>query len=165
MKSLLRLSFLLLLLCGMMAAQATNVPTCNGFDANGVPIDNATNSTSCTDLFGVGNWANSPLPAGTITGFTLINGGDGYVNPVVVITDPTGTGATASATVDSTGAITGLSGSGTNYTMPVVSIVDVGAGGSLLAPTCGGAGPASLRWRRDGDRDHRATVYRRHAEV
>ena len=92
MKTLLRLSFLLLLLCGMMAAQAINVPTCNGFDANGVPIDNATNSTNCTDLFGVGNWANSPLPAGTITGFTLISGGDGYVNPVVVITDPTGTG-------------------------------------------------------------------------
>jgi hypothetical protein len=137
MKTLLRLSFLLLL-CGMMAAQAINVPTCNGFDANGVPIDTVTNSTNCTDLFGVGNWANSPLPAGTITGFTLINGGEGYVNPVVVITDPTGTGATASATVDSSGAITGLSGSGTNYTMPVVSIVDVGAGGSLSAPTCGG---------------------------
>jgi hypothetical protein len=46
MKTLLRLSFLLLLLCGMMAAQAINVPTCNGFDANGVPIDNATNSTN-----------------------------------------------------------------------------------------------------------------------
>jgi len=39
----------------------------------------------------------------------------------------------------STGAITGLSGTGTNYTMPVVSIVDVGAGGSIAAPTCGGA--------------------------
>jgi FtsP/CotA-like multicopper oxidase with cupredoxin domain len=144
MKSLLRLSFLLLLLCGALAAQTKLVPTCNNFDAtSGAPVyvdpNSGTTVTPCTDFFGVGNWANSPLPAGTITGFTLISGGNGYVNPVVVITDPTGTGATASATVDSTGAITGLSGSGTNYTMPVVSIVDVGAGGTPLAPTCGGA--------------------------
>src|SRR5579864_3578441 len=144
MKSLLRLSFLLLLLCGALAAQTKQVPTCNNFDStSGAPIyldqTSGTTVTPCTDLFGVGNWANSPLPAGTITGFTLINGGSGYVNPVVVITDPTGAGATVSATVDSTGAITGLSGSGTNYTMPVVSIVDVGAGGSVLTPTCGGA--------------------------
>lgn len=144
MKRLLCLSFLLLLLCGALTAQSKLVPTCNNFDStSGAPVyvdpTSGTTVTPCTDFFGVANWANSPLPAGTITGFTLINGGDGYVNPVVVITDPTGTGATASATIDSTGAITGLSGSGTNYTMPVVSIVDVGAGGSLLAPTCGGA--------------------------
>src|SRR5437588_12954521 len=97
-------------------------------------------TTNSTNYFAVGNWANSPLPAGTITGFTLINGGSGYVNPVVVITDPTGSGATATAIFDSTGAITGVTGNGTNYTMPVVSIVDVGAAGTLLAPTCGGAG-------------------------
>jgi FtsP/CotA-like multicopper oxidase with cupredoxin domain len=142
MKNALRLSFLLLVLCGILAAQ-TKVPTCNNFDATGAPVyidpNSGTTITPCTDFFGVGNWANSPLPAGTITGFTLINGGDGYVNPVVVITDPTGSGATANATVDSTGAITGLTGNGTNYTMPVVSIVDVGAGGSLASPTCGGA--------------------------
>jgi FtsP/CotA-like multicopper oxidase with cupredoxin domain len=138
MKNSLRLCLLLLLLCGMIAAQS-KVPTCNGFDANGVPIDTATNSPICTDFFGVGNWANSPLPAGTITGFTLINGGSGYANPLVVITDPTGTGATATATFDSTGAITGITGTGTNYTMPMVSIVDVGLGGSLGAATCGGA--------------------------
>ena len=145
MKTALRLSFLLLVLSGVLAAQSNAVPTCNNFDpTSGAPVYVApalgTTVTPCTDFFGVGNWANSPLPAGTITGFTLINGGDGYVNPVVVITDPTGTGATASATVDSTGAITGLTGNGTNYTMPVVSIVDVGAGGSLLTPTCGGTG-------------------------
>jgi FtsP/CotA-like multicopper oxidase with cupredoxin domain len=140
MKNALRLSFMILMLCGLLAAQATKVPTCNGFDANGVPIDTATNSANCTDYFGAGNWANSPLPAGTISGFTLINGGSGYANPVVVITDPTGTGATATATFDSTGAITGITGNGTNYTMPMVSIVDVGVGGTLLTPTCGGAG-------------------------
>lgn len=141
MKNALRLSSVLLLLCGIIAAQS-KVPTCNGFDGNGVPIDTATNSTNCTDFFGVGNWANSPLPAGSITGFTIVSGGSGYVNPVVVITDPTGTGATATATLatDGSGAIASVSGTGTNYTMPLVSVVDVGAGGALAAPTCGGAG-------------------------
>ena len=85
MKTALRLCWLALLLCGVVAAQ--KVPTCNGFDANGVAIDTVTNSSNCTDYFGAANWANSPLPAGTLTGFTLINAGGGYVNPVVVIGD------------------------------------------------------------------------------
>lgn len=122
-------------------AQATKVPTCNGFNAAGAPIDQATGSTVCTDYFGVPNWANSPLPAGTIAGYTLISPGAGYVNPQVTIADITGSGATATATFDSTGAITGIIGSATpNYTMPMVGIVDVGAGGAIGAPTCGGAG-------------------------
>src|ERR1700752_254525 len=152
MKNALRLTFLLLLFCGVLAAQGTNVQTCNSFDANGRPIystavpPDTIGATNCTDYFGVGNWANSPLPAGTITGFTLINGGSGYGNPVVVISDPTGTGATATATFDSTGAITGITGNGTNYTMPVVTIVDVGPGGAPGAATCGGGG--QLAWGR-----------------
>src|ERR1700752_4132058 len=142
MRNLLRLSSLVVLLCGVLTAQGAKVPTCNAFDANGVPIDTATGTSKCTDFFGVGNWANSPLPAGTITGFTIINSGAGYVNPVVVITDPTGAGATATATLatDGTGAIASITGTGTNYTMPAISVVDVGAGGALGAPTCGGVG-------------------------
>jgi hypothetical protein len=135
MKRLLTLITLLLIFGAFAAAQKTKVPVCNGFDANGAPIDTATNSTLCTDYFGVANWAYSPLPAGQITGFTLISPGSGYVNPQVVISDITGAGATAIATVDSTGAVTGITGSGTNYTMPMVSIVDVGFGGSIGAPT------------------------------
>src|SRR5438445_10803165 len=129
------------MLFAVIAAQGTNVPTCNGFDLSGRPIYSASvppdtiGTTNCTDYFGVGNWANSPLPAGTITGFTLINVGSGYGNPMVVITDPTGTGATATATFDSTGAITGLTGNGTNFNMPMVSIVDVVAGGTHLEPS------------------------------
>src|SRR5438105_1783861 len=129
MKTALRLSFLLVLLSGLLAAQTKLVPTCNNFDATGAPVyvdptsTSGTTVTPCTDFFGVGNWANSPLPAGTITGFTLIAGGSGYANPVVVITDPTGSGATATATFDSTGAITGVTGNGTNYTMPVTPVI------------------------------------------
>jgi FtsP/CotA-like multicopper oxidase with cupredoxin domain len=140
MKRLLTLVTLILIFGTFAAAQKKKVPVCNGFDASGVPIDTLSGSTVCTDYFGVANWANSPLPAGQITGFTLISPGSGYVNPQVVITDITGAGATAIATVDSTGAVTGVTGSGANYTMPMVTIVDVGAGGALGAPTCGGAG-------------------------
>src|ERR1700740_2464207 len=137
MKTALRLCFLLLMLCGVLAAQGTNVQTCNSFDTNGRPIysiavpPDSSGTTNCTDFFGVGNWANSPLPAGTITGFTIINSGAGYVNPVVVITDPTSAGATATARLatDGTAAIASITGTGTNYTMPAISVVDVGAGG------------------------------------
>src|SRR5579864_6260470 len=106
------LIFLVLLFGALAAAQSPSIPTCNGYSATGVPIDTATGSTMCTDYFGVGNWANSPLPAGTITGYTVIAGGSGYVSPTVMITDITGTGATATATVDpASGAITAVAGS------------------------------------------------------
>jgi hypothetical protein len=141
MKRTFTLIALLLMFSVFAAAQATKVPTYNGFSASGAPIDTVSGSTVCTDFFGVGNWANSPLPAGTITSYTLISPGSGYTNPQVVIADITGAGATATATFDSTGAITGIIGSATpNYTMPQVSIVDVGVGGSLGTPMCGGAG-------------------------
>ena len=141
MKRLLTLIAFLLMSVACVTAQATKVPTCNGFNAAGAPIDQGTGSTVCTDYFGAANWAYSPLPAGTITGYTLISPGSGYVNPQVVISDITGSGATATATFDSTGAITGITGSLTgNYTMPMISIVDVGAGGAIGGSTCGGAG-------------------------
>src|SRR5437764_10831034 len=62
MKSLLRLSFLLALLSGLLAAQSKLVPTCNSFDATGAPVyvdptsTSGTPVTPCTDFFGVGNW-------------------------------------------------------------------------------------------------------------
>ena len=106
-----------------------------------IPVCSPTSTTPCTDYFGSPNWANSPLPAGTITGFTLISGGSGYVNPQVVVTDPTGTGfpgATAALSGDMIISVTGTGGTG--YTMPQVTIVDVGQGGSTAAPACGATG-------------------------
>ena len=85
MKRLLTLIAFLLMSVACVTAQATKVPTCNGFNAAGAPIDQGTGSTVCTDYFGAANWAYSPLPAGTITGYTLISPGSGYVNPQVVI--------------------------------------------------------------------------------
>ncbi|HWY59176.1 MAG TPA: hypothetical protein VNZ03_32225, partial [Terriglobales bacterium] len=56
------LCILSLLMLGTLAlGQTTNLPPC---DPNNAP-------PNCTDYFGVANWANSPLPAGAITGFTI----------------------------------------------------------------------------------------------
>jgi hypothetical protein len=143
MKRLLTLVTLFLIFGTFAAAQKTKVPVCNGFNTTGAPNDTATGSTVCTDYFGVANWANSPLPAGQITGFTLISPGSGYVNPSVVISDITGSGATATVTVDSTGAVTGITGSGSNYTMPMVTIVDLGPCGGAGQPVCGSGAMAT----------------------
>ena len=77
MKTLLRLLFLLAA-CQMMFGQAANIPVCNTL--NPAP-------GTCTDYFGYGNYANSPVPAGPVSGLTLVNGGTGYTNPSVQITD------------------------------------------------------------------------------
>jgi hypothetical protein len=119
-----------LLLFGVFAAaQAPSIPTCDGYNASNVPVVAQTGSTLCTDYFGSPNWANSPLPAGTITGYTVLSGGSGYVNPQVMITDITGSGATATAAVDATGAIISVSGpTAPNYTMPQVMVMDTACG-------------------------------------
>src|SRR3954466_2449785 len=104
---------LFLSIAGLALAQAPNIPICNGFDTNGAPINTANPAVACTDYFGAGNWANSPLPAGTIAGYTLIAGGSGYTAPTVVVTDMTGaplTGAAAPTPVVTGGVITGFTG-------------------------------------------------------
>ncbi|HEV2424235.1 MAG TPA: MBG domain-containing protein [Terriglobia bacterium] len=149
------LYLLLVLACSALAfGQAGSVPTCNGFNGSGVPINTGTGSTNCTDFFGVANWANSPLPTGSVTSLTLVEAGSGYTNPVVTITDlgnAGGTGATATATVDASGAITGIKGAitgftissgGTNYYAPQVTIVDSGCG-LTGQPACGSGAMAS----------------------
>ena len=98
--------------------------------------------SNCTDYFGSGNWANSPLPAGTITGYTLIAGGSGYTAPTVTVTDPTGaplTGASAPTPIVVSGVITGFTGGtgGTNYTAPVITIMDATGSGALASATLG----------------------------
>ncbi len=71
------------------------------------------------DYFGVANYANSPLPAGSIASFTVLIPGSGYTAPTVHITDPAGTGASATATVVG-GAITAITGGGgSGYIAPL----------------------------------------------
>lgn len=111
--------------------QAGNIPVCNG-----------TNGPNCTDYFGSGNWANSPLPAGTITGYTLIAGGSGYTAPTVVVTDMTGAALTdgaAPTAIVTAGVITGFTGGtgGIGYTAPVITIMDPTGSGALATAIIG----------------------------
>src|SRR5579884_499584 len=127
---------------GLVFGQSTTVPVCNGFNAAGVPINTATNSTVCTDYFGSGNWANSPLPAGTIAGYTLIAGGSGYTAPSVTITDPTGapiSGTSAPTPIVVGGVISGFMGGtgAAGYTAPVITITDPTGSGALATAILG----------------------------
>jgi FtsP/CotA-like multicopper oxidase with cupredoxin domain len=141
-KLLLSLPLLLMLFSGLAFGQSA--PPCNSFDVNGVPILlGSLTPYNCTDYFGSGNWANSPLPAGTITGFTLVAGGSGYATPLVVINDPTNPSGTCAATATATaGVITAfgsLTGTCSGYSLPQVTIVDMGPGWISGTRTCGGA--------------------------
>jgi hypothetical protein len=133
----------LLTFSGLAFGQAANIPVCNG-----------TNGPNCTDYFGVGNWANSPLPAGTITGYTLISGGSGYTAPTITVTDPTGTTLTGGAAPVPTvvgGVIMGFTGGigGTAYTAPVITITDATGSGALATATIGPPFVGGIRKFRD----------------
>ncbi|HEY5999398.1 MAG TPA: MBG domain-containing protein [bacterium] len=130
------------------AFAAVQVPTCNGWDPTGaIPQyfapGSPTGTTPCTDYFGVSNWANSPLPSGTITGLTLVMGGTGYATPVVVINDATNPGGTCAATATQVaGVISGfgaLTGTCSGYTLPQITIADMGPGWTGGPATCGAA--------------------------
>ncbi|WP_256623564.1 hypothetical protein [Methanolobus chelungpuianus] len=99
------------------------------------------------------NYANSPLPTGSVTSITLVSGGSDYTSPTVTVHDiyvdvyGANTGAIATANV-SDGVITEiiLDDGGSGYTMgstPTVTIIDdTGSGASATAmiggPTKGG---------------------------
>jgi hypothetical protein len=147
------LTLLLLLIGGMAFAQS--VPTCNGFDGTGtIPMyfapGSAVGTTVCTDYFGKGNYANSPLPAGPVdtssTGFTIVNGGSGYTAPTLTIGDmfatPGVVPASCSAVLTS-GVITGVTcaSAGSGYIAPDVIITDTTGTGAVVLAKIAAAGP------------------------
>ena len=73
-----RILLTLMLLVSALVFGQTNMPPCNA--VAGV-------TTNCTDYFGVANYANSPLPVGSVdisaTGFTIVDGGSGYDPPLL----------------------------------------------------------------------------------
>ena len=93
-----------------------------------------------------GNWAYSPLPTRSVASVTVDSAGTGYINPVVTITDIYGTGtATATATIDASGAITGITvapGS-VGFHVPFVEIVDNPATCAPAVATPCGTGAAA----------------------
>jgi len=89
------------------------------------------------------NYANSPMPTGSIASITVTNGGSGYVSPTVEISDVYGTGSGAAATaivvdhiITSITVTPGSEGSG--YTAPLVTITDSSGTGATATATLGG---------------------------
>jgi len=102
-----------------------------------IPTCTSGGPTPCTDYFGVANYANSPLPAGSITSFTITTGGTGYTTaPTVTITDAAGSGSGATAVAGvlngSVTAIVVVNG-GTGYIAPQVTIGGPGTGAAATA--------------------------------
>ena len=127
---------------GLSFGQAPNIPICNGFDANGVPINTATRRVTLHRLLRRRQLGEQSLPAGTITGYTLIAGGSNYTAPTVVVTDMTGAplaDAAAPTPVVTGGVITGFTGGtgGAGYTAPVITIMDPTGSGALATAIIG----------------------------
>jgi FtsP/CotA-like multicopper oxidase with cupredoxin domain len=103
------------------------------------------------DYFGpYSNYANSPLPAGAVSPtFTIMATGAGYTAPVVTITDVygTGTGATASVTLDVLGGIATvtLGAAGSGYIAPFVTITDPTGTGAMVSATITGPFAGGMR--------------------
>lgn len=79
-------------------------------------------------------YAGFPVGLGTLTDPVIDFGGSGYINPLVEITDLTGTGAEITVSVTG-GAITGITivNGGSGYTNPQFTIRDEAGGGSGAA--------------------------------
>lgn len=96
------------------------------------------------------NWANSPLPRGSIATIELTSGGSGYTAPTVTITDlyygvvadPAATTATVAG-----GVVTGitLDSPGSGYSAPVVTISDATGTGATAIATIGGPFTGGIR--------------------
>ena len=94
------------------------------------------------------NYANSPLPTGTITNVTVDSGGAFYTAPSVVINDlyGLGSGATASATVVG-GVITSIlvTNGGSGYSAPKVVITDATGSGAAATAIISGQVTGGIR--------------------
>jgi hypothetical protein len=86
----------------------------------------------------------------TVTGLTLVSGGNGYVTAPTVTIDPpfpSGTQATAQAVINNQGQVTGFMNitPGSNYnTVPNVTLSGGGGGGATATATIGGTSVAGV---------------------
>jgi FtsP/CotA-like multicopper oxidase with cupredoxin domain len=97
------------------------------------------------------NYADSPLPTGTVTSVALTDEGSGYTSaPTVYITDlVTGSGATGASAVATVtaGVVTGitLTAGGSGYIEPVVTITGGGGTGATASAGIGGILTGGIR--------------------
>jgi hypothetical protein len=97
------------------------------------------------------NYAESPLPAGTVTSVTLTDEGSGYTSaPTVTITDLiTGSGASGASAVATVtaGVVTAvtLTSGGSGYIEPVITITGGGGTGAAASASIGGVLTGGIR--------------------
>jgi hypothetical protein len=106
----------------------------SGNNQSSVLVENAGAQGAMVFNLNIENGGKASSPSG-VPGFVVTAGGSGYTNPTVTISDPTGTGATATALV-SNGAISAIlvTNSGSGYTDPSVTITDpTGTGAQVNA--------------------------------
>ena len=114
-----------------------------GIQAAGAPLPGIEGPGGVPHYFGpYGNWAFSPLPRGGIAEVTILDGGSGYNNPIIVIDDAYGTGASVTIPTTHVGGVVQapelLSPVGANITAPVATVVDDPAlCGGLAQLACG----------------------------
>ena len=127
------------------AAAQAQIPGGAVVGAAAAPLPGTEGPGGIPHYFGpYGNWAYSPLPRGPVAAVTLVDGGTGYTNPTVTITDAYDNASTTAASVTATfvpgGAITGFTGlaGGANYSAPVVTITDPTGTGALADAVIGG---------------------------
>jgi FtsP/CotA-like multicopper oxidase with cupredoxin domain len=87
------------------------------------------------------NYANSPMPRGSVAAITVDAGGSGYTAPVVTIADVYGTGSGAAATATVVGGVItaiAVDNAGSGYSAPVVVITDNTGIDAIATPILGG---------------------------
>ena len=89
-----------------------------------------------------GNWAFSPVPKGGVAAVTILDGGTGYNNPIIVIDDAYGTGGSFTIPTTQVGGVVQApviaSPVGADISAPVATVVDDPAlCGGGAQPACG----------------------------
>lgn len=116
-------------------------PSTNGNGVNRLFYTKAATTTAAQLNFtfngpsGAGAILVANITSGSVTSFTITNGGYGYITPPT-INVATGTGQTFTASVDNNGTITSvaISGTGTGY-VNTVTVVAIAGGGTLAIKT------------------------------
>jgi len=114
-----------------------------GIAAAALPLPGSEGPGGIPHYFGpYANWAFSPAPRGPVTAVTILAGGTGYTNPIIVIDDAYGTGTSiAIPTTATLGAVQPPAAGpyGADFTAPVATVIDdpASCGGASPQPPCG----------------------------
>ncbi len=111
--------------------------------AASVPLPGIEGPGGIPHYFGpYGNWAFSPLPKGGVAQVTILDGGIGYTNPLIIIDDAYGTGDSFSIPTTQAGGVVQppvlAVPVGSNISAPIATVIDDPAlCGNVAQPACG----------------------------